>query len=376
MQLLADARAQRTIGSLVSPPGANAAESYFNLLQRESDNRDALAGLDEVLGSAADSLVGEVPSAKRGEIEARFAAIDDYARRTALADDSAFGQQRIRLAQASLERARESIDAYQRDEAIAWLAFAATVSARDAAWSATDDAARALVQAGAAISDAGGPPLRAVPPRVGGSRIATALFVMRDEVTRGDYARFAESTGRAATRCRNRLSPLRMFDRRDWRNPGFQQGASEPVVCVSYDDAQAYARWLGTRTGQRYTLPTLAQWRHSAQIGSSRATCARGNVLDASASGTSRHACNDGAAHTAAAGRFVANAFGINDLLGNVSEWTLDCSASTGANAQQRCARRNVIGYSWRDGPSADMQGLLDADRGYDDVGFRLVREP
>ncbi|MEO8011540.1 MAG: bifunctional serine/threonine-protein kinase/formylglycine-generating enzyme family protein, partial [Dokdonella sp.] len=376
VRLLADARAQRAIGSVLAPPGANAAESYLAVLALERGNPEATAGIDEVLGSVAASLLDGLPSARRSELEPQLAQLNALGQRAMLAADSTFSQQRERLAAAALERARALVAAYQRDEAMAWLGLAEMLGTRDAAWALVHTQAGALVEAGAAARDPGGPPMRAVPPRIGNSSIAKPLLVMRDEVARGDYAQFATQTGREATRCRNRLSPLRMFDRRDWRNPGFTQTANEPVVCVSFNDAQAYARWLGTRTGQRYLLPTRAQWRHAAQAGSSRGSaCARGNVLDASATGVSRHPCDDGVTHTAASGRFAVNSLGLNDLLGNVAEWALDCANTASTRPQDRCNRRSVIGLSWRDGPSDVAERLLDADRGYDDVGFRLVRE-
>lgn len=74
-------------------------------------------------------------------------------------------------------------------------------------------------------------------------------------VSRGDYARFVEATGRKASLCRERVSLLRIVKPRAWDNPGFSQAASDPVVCVSHADAEAYAGWLSARTGHRYRLP-------------------------------------------------------------------------------------------------------------------------
>jgi len=45
-----------------------------------------------------------------------------------------------------------------------------------------------------------------------------------------------------------------------WRQPGFDQSGEEPVVCVSWQDAQAYTRWLTAATGVHYRLPTEAEW--------------------------------------------------------------------------------------------------------------------
>ena len=137
-------------------------------------------------------------------------------------------------------------------------------------------------------------------------------------VSRAEYARFAEVNGREPALCRERISLLRMVDPRNWQTPGFEQGDRDPVVCVSWQDAEAYTQWRGRRDGQRYRLATTAE----------------------------------GARLPPAAGDR------------RVSEWRADCGDS--------CARRAATGPSWR---TQSTTRALVPDRGYDDVGFRLVRE-
>lgn len=145
-----------------------------------------------------------------------------------------------------------------------------------------------------------------------------AFAAFRTPVSRADYARFAGASGREAALCRERASLLRVLDPRDWNAPGFDQADSDPVVCVSWQDAQAYAQWLGQRDGHRYRLATTAE-----------------------------------------AGRLPA-APGARAI----AEWREDCGTA--------CTRRAVTGASWR---SRQASRTLDATRGYDDVGFRLVRD-
>jgi len=141
-------------------------------------------------------------------------------------------------------------------------------------------------------------------------------------VTRAAYARFIEATSRPAAACRERASMLRLLAPRDWTRPGFAQAGKDPVVCVSWQDAVAYAAWASQRDGRHYRLPSLDE------------------------------AATLPAADDARAGRPLA-------------EWRSDCDLS--------CRQRMVSGRSWR---SRESLRLLAPERGYHDVGFRLALDP
>ncbi len=110
------------------------------------------------------------------------------------------------------------------------------------------------------------------------------------------------------------------------------------MLCVSWNDARAYAQWLSRKTAKRYRLPTEAEWEYAARAGSVAArywgddpvqTCRFANVADQSRFQTwgfgQRHECTDGHYFTAPAGGYSPNRFGLYDMLGNVWEWTEDC---------------------------------------------------
>ena len=119
-----------------------------------------------------------------------------------------------------------------------------------------------------------------------------------------------------------------------WRNPGFGQGGSHPAVCVSWEDAQAYVAYLSRIAGERYRLPSEAEWEYAARAGTRAAhwwgegesdLCTHANGADASTDFDWAIGCNDGHSYTAPVGSFHANAWGLHDVLGNAWEWTEDC---------------------------------------------------
>ena len=146
------------------------------------------------------------------------------------------------------------------------------------------------------------------------------------EVTRGEFGRFVSSTGRSmGDKCwtyedggwkkRSGLS---------WRSPGFSQTDMHPAVCVGWEDAQAYVDWLSGETGEAYRLLSEAEWEYVARAG----TTTRYHWGDAI--GRNRANCGDCGSRwdnesTSPVGSFGANAFGLHDIHGNVSEWVEGC---------------------------------------------------
>jgi len=168
----------------------------------------------------------------------------------------------------------------------------------------------------------------------------------------------------------------------NWRSPGFPQTGRDPVVCVSWDDAQAYVAWLSAKTGHLYRLPTEAEWEYAARAGTKTARygsdnpaefCRYSNVADLNYSeqhpgdSGSNRACRDGYAFTSPVGSFPPNQFGLYDMLGNVMDWNEDCwntnysGAPTNGTAWQSgdCGRRVMRGGSW----DADLSVVRSASR-------------
>lgn len=191
--------------------------------------------------------------------------------------------------------------------------------------------------------------------------------IAQQEITFKEYDAFARATGR------------RLPDDKGWGR------GRQPVIDVSWEDAAAYAHWLSEQTGQRYRLPTEAEWEY---VGGGFAGSLYwwGNVP-----GEGRANCfNCGSAwdtqSPAPVGRFAANPLGVFDTAGNVAEWTQDCyhpgydGAPDDGSAwvEVGCPRRVVRGGGF-DSPANTLRTAKrdqqPANMRADDVGFRVVRE-
>ena len=230
--------------------------------------------------------------------------------------------------------------------------------------------------------------------------ITAPLAVGKYEVTRGEFRSFVEATGHSTgdTCLAYEDGSWRTLQGRSWQEPGYAQANSHPVVCVSWEDAQAYARWLSRETGERYRLPSESEWEYAARAWTTTSRywgddpaqgCGYANGADETAleqyPGWVVAACRDGHVHTAPVGSFAPNAFGLHDLHGNVWEWGEDCWNDSYAGAPSdgsawtrgNCDRRIVRGGSWIGSPGdlrSAIRSRYPSGVRYDFLGFRVAR--
>jgi formylglycine-generating enzyme required for sulfatase activity len=238
-------------------------------------------------------------------------------------------------------------------------------------------------------------------------RISRPFYLGVTEVTRGQFRLFvddegykteAQRLGKGARREYAANRGLYQNAMATWLDPGFEQSDDHPVVNVSWNDAVAFCRWLSRREGRAYRLPTEAEWEYACRAGTNtrhssgddlEGLASVGNVADATARKKypllSTLAASDGFIHTAPAGKFRANAFGLYDMHGNVSEWCQDwygaefyksapmedpvCSAP----ATERAIRGGAWGLPLLRCRSA-MRDRIAPDSHSDNVGFRVAQ--
>ena len=171
--------------------------------------------------------------------------------------------------------------------------------------------------------------------------IASPFAVGKYEVT------FAEWDACARDRACPREKGIIAADR------GWGRG-QRPVIFVSWDDAQRYVRWLSEKTNKHYRLLSESEWEYAARAGTETAYSWGDEI------GVSRANC-DGCGsqwddrQTAPVGSFAANAWGLHDMHGNVSEWVEDCWNDSYAGSPRDgsawrsgdCSERVLRGGSW-----------------------------
>ncbi len=178
----------------------------------------------------------------------------------------------------------------------------------------------------------------------------------------------------------------------------------QPVVRVSWHDAQAFCAWLCGKTGKRFVLPTETQWEYACRAGSASPLW-YGTLDDdfsraANLSDATHHTVyyphvptalppwrpadtrfDDGWRVAARAGDFEPNPWGLFDMHGNVAEWTRsDYAPYPGAAVTYTvpAGHKVVRGGSWLDRPRRARSAFrlhYEPSQAVHDVGFRVVCE-
>jgi len=199
------------------------------------------------------------------------------------------------------------------------------------------------------------------------------FFIGKYEVTVAEYREFCKAT--------NHLMPAR---------PKWGESDKYPITSINWFDANAYCKWLSTKTGKKFRLPTEAEWEYAARGGT------KSKKFIYSGSNNADDVCwydetteEQGPKEV---GKKKANELGIYDMSGNVWEWCSDMydtkyysksalenpkGATPTAGVAEEDLYRVVRGGSWyydvdysrvtaRDGPKASFSNP--------NYGFRIVQ--
>jgi len=187
--------------------------------------------------------------------------------------------------------------------------------------------------------------------------------------------------------------------RRRPRDEGWGRG-NRPVINVSWNDAQAYCVWLSEQTGQRYRLPSEAEWEYACRAGTDTPFHFGVGLTTKQANFDGRDTDNGSdnrryRGKTLPVGSLIPNAFDLYDMHGNVWEWCQDGwhddymgAPSDGSSWEERSrlswifgscvlGARVLRGGSWEDSAwncRAAARSFDDPDLRYHNIGFRVCR--
>jgi len=141
-----------------------------------------------------------------------------------------------------------------------------------------------------------------------------------------------------------------------------------PVINVSWDDAEAFCKWLSEKSNQNYRLPTETEWEYACRAG----TTSKWSFGDDKRK-LNKYAWYDknsnGTTHVV--GEKLANPWGLFDMHGNISEWCQNDHKDNYPNTKTiRGGSSNFEAIK----TNSTFHGGSYPDRNYNNVGFRLLR--
>jgi formylglycine-generating enzyme required for sulfatase activity len=175
---------------------------------------------------------------------------------------------------------------------------------------------------------------------------------------------------------------------------------NRPVEQVSWRDAMQFCSRLSQRTGRTYTLPSEAQWEYACRAGTTTPFHFGHTISPELASYDGNDSYADGPKgnsreQTMSVGMFPANAWGLQDMHGNVFEWCLDewhasyelapingqpwMDEMDSKKSSEEETDRLLRGGSWANDPRdcrSAFRGRLRPDYAFNYVGFRVVCSP
>jgi sulfatase modifying factor 1 len=224
------------------------------------------------------------------------------------------------------------------------------------------------------------------------------FYIGAYEVTRDQFAAFAKESGYQTDA--ERLDASNPGKRHPtWTQPGFEQGGDHPVVCISWNDAVAFCKWLGGKEGRPCRLPSEYEWEYACRAGTRTAYVwgddlkqgegwlnGKDQTFSKAGGKPAAFAWADGFANTSPVGKFKPNLWGLYDMEGNAWEWTgswyagyPDGAATDPTPPRDLNGFRVIRGGAYGSEATQCRSGYRSGgkeDYSNEGTGFRIVLEP
>jgi formylglycine-generating enzyme required for sulfatase activity len=199
--------------------------------------------------------------------------------------------------------------------------------------------------------------------------LSSGFFIAKYQVTNCEFEQFVNTDGYECEELWSRVG-WELKQERDWRRPrsfsreGFN-APEQPVVGVSFFEAEAYCAWLSQQTGYVFRLPTAPEWEKAARSIDGR-KYPWGNQEAFSKASTAEQ----GLEHPLAVGGFSPEGdspYGLADMAGNAWDWIT-------VTSRKYAVKGGSFAESLSEARSANSRAMDPRSRS-DDVGFRIVQE-
>lgn len=350
---------------LTKPKGENAADKFQAILLEQPDNQTAKNGLNSVGRYYFNLIENKIEENDFAAATKHIISLVQYLEEYEI-DRNQFSQSVSEIMTTTNKMVTQAV-AQRRPDAMAdnYLGMSKLLLAGDENLNKLAEAYQNIPQSAQVFDDQLGHQF----VYFAGSKPQSDFMIGSHEVTVEQFKRFA---GERFTDEKCQHYDKKVFFKKTWLKPPFEQDNSHPVVCITAAQAQAYAQWLSQQTGANYRLPTQQEFMFLSARMQLKNDCEAANLAgqetnDERKATETKLNCEDRHVFTAPVKTFGTK-LNVADINGNVSEWVSAC------DGKGLCA----TGSSWRSGSNENHSVVLSDDptQTYSHIGFRLVKTP
>lgn len=206
------------------------------------------------------------------------------------------------------------------------------------------------------------------------------FYMSKFEITIGEYLLFVRDTNANKPEWLKKGSKFNVFT---GSNEYYQKMCLDkdcPIIGITWNDANEYAKWMSKKTGRKFTLPSETQWEYSLKANKSSDYSFGDDSYFSSMFSWHK---NNSTLKTRKVGQKRPNDFGLFDMNGNVAEWCSDWyttsykdTPTTEESYNKKTKYKVLRGGSWKDYPQSfyiSNRNKYKPEYASNFIGFRLV---